>query len=606
MAAGYHRADGQWAEPPAESVDAILAAMSAGDREAPAAAGPRFARPGERVSGLGPGTATLRTEDGGEVEVGADGALPPDLPYGYHQLNGRALIVSPGRCALPGRRAWGWAVQLYAARSRRSWGIGDLADLRRLAQWSAGELGAGFVLVNPLHAALPLVPQQPSPYFPSSRRFRNPLYLRVEDVPGASELEDIDDLAAAGRALNHDRRIDRDAAYRHKLAVLERLYDRFPGDPAFDEHCRREGPSLEGFATFCTIAEDQGAAWPDWPQGLRRPDSAAVRGYRDADWPRVRFHMWLQWLLDVQLERASGKPGDPAGAAIVHDLAVGVDPGGADAWLWNDVIVGEMSVGAPPDEFNTRGQDWGLPPFDPWKLRAADYRPFMETIRCVLRHAGGIRLDHVMGLFRLFWMPRGASPAGGTYVRYPARDLLDIVALESHRAGAYVVGEDLGTVEPQVRHELHERNVLSYRLLWFEQEPPERWPEQAMAAVTTHDLPTIAGLWTGHDLEAQRSIGAEPNEEAMRKTREHLARVSGVPAPGASVEDVVAGAHETLGRAASTLVAGTLDDALAVEERPNMPGTVDEWPNWAIALPHPLEEIERHPGPRRVAEALRR
>jgi 4-alpha-glucanotransferase len=311
--------------------------------------------------------------------------------------------------------------------------------------------------------------------------------------------------------------------------------------------------------------------------------------------------MWLQWLLDVQLERAGA-----GGAAIVHDFAVGVDPGGADAWLWNDVIVGEMAVGAPPDEFNTRGQDWGVPPFDPWKLRAAGYRPFIETIRSILRHAGGIRLDHVMGLFRLFWLPRGTSPTKGTYVRYPAHDLLDIVALESHRAGAYVVGEDLGTVEDWVRHELWERDVLSYRLLWFEREPPERWPVKALAAVTTHDLPTIAGLWTGSDLEAQRAVGAHPNEEAVAATRAHLQEVSGVSSPEAPVEEVVAGAHRALGRAACLLVTASLEDALGVEERPNMPGTVDEWPNWSIALPLPLEELERHAGPQGVVDALRR
>ncbi len=595
VALGYHRTDGAWHEPPPETVDAILDSMGAGRADAPAADGPRFARPGDWV-----GERTVLTlEDGGEI--GVEGALPPDLPFGYHRLGERALIVSPGRCVLPARREWGWAVQLYAARSRASWGIGDLADLRRLAEWSAREQGAGLVLVNPLHAAVPGVPQQASPYFPSSRRFRNPLYLRVEEVPGAEAIDDLGELAAAGHALNDDRRIDRDAVYKHKLAALEQVYERFRGDPALDEYCRREGPSLEGYATFCTIAEDQGCPWPQWPAPLRRPGSSAVAGYRDAYSSRVRFHMWLQWLLDVQLEGAGR-----GGAAIVHDLAVGVDPGGADAWLWNDVIVGEMAVGAPPDEFNTQGQDWGVPPFDPWKLRAAGYGPFIETIRSALRHAGGIRLDHVMGLFRLFWVPRGTSAKHGTYVRYPASDLLDIVALESHRAGAYVVGEDLGTVEDAVRHELWERDVLSYRLLWFERESPERWPVKALAAVTTHDLPTIAGLWSGRDVEAQRSVGAQPNEDALAATRAHLQAVSGVASPDAPVEDVVAGAHRALGRAACMLVTAALDDALAVEERPNMPGTLDEWPNWSIALPAPLEEIERHPGAQAVAEALRR
>jgi 4-alpha-glucanotransferase len=313
----------------------------------------------------------------------------------------------------------------------------------------------------------------------------------------------------------------------------------------------------------------------------------------------VRFHQWLQWLLDRQLGEASSH------LPVVHDLAVGVDPAGIDAWLWQDSFARGMKVGAPPDEFNTHGQDWGLPPFDPWKLRAAGYVPFAETIRGALRHAGGLRLDHVMGLFRLFWIPDGVSPADGAYVRYPADDLLDIVALESHRAGAYVVGEDLGTVEEHVREELGERQVLSYRLLWFEDRPPQEYPVQALAAVTTHDLPTVAGMWTGSDLEDQRRIGLEPNEESTEAIRNRLTTTLGL-ADDAAPEEVVAGTCRLLAAAPSMLVTAALDDALAVEQRPNMPGTTDEWPNWSIPLPMPLEQIEDDPRPRRMAEILSR
>jgi 4-alpha-glucanotransferase len=313
----------------------------------------------------------------------------------------------------------------------------------------------------------------------------------------------------------------------------------------------------------------------------------------------VRFHQWLQWLVDRQLAAAS------EAAPLVHDLAVGVDPAGADAWLWQDVLALDMAVGAPPDEFNTKGQDWGLPPFDPWKLAANGYAPFITTVRSAFRNSSGMRLDHVMGLFRLFWVPRGSSPLEGTYVRYPAQDLLDIVALESHRAGARVVGEDLGTVEDEIREELAARNVLSYRLLWFEEKEPEDWPVKALGAVTTHDLPTVAGLWTGSDLDAQRRLDLAPNEEGTEAMRARLRDEAGL-GDDASAEQAVVGAYSALARTPCLLLTSTLDDALAVEKRPNMPGTTDQWPNWSIPLPIPLEEIEQEAGPRRVADLLRR
>jgi 4-alpha-glucanotransferase len=264
-----------------------------------------------------------------------------------------------------------------------------------------------------------------------------------------------------------------------------------------------------------------------------------------------------------------------------------------------------MRVGAPPDEFNTLGQDWGLPPWDPWKLRNAGYRPFVETVRAGLRHAGGLRFDHVMGLFRLFWIPPDRGPAEGTYVRYPYWDLLNILALEAQRAGAFVVGEDLGTVEDHVREELAARDVLSYRLLWFERDTPEHWPVGALGAVTTHDLPTVAGVWSGADLEAQRRLDLSPNEEGSRALRATLEAATGCR-DGDPVEAVIDGAYGALAGARCAVLTATLDDALAVEERPNMPGTTTEWPNWCLALPAPLEDIEVAPLALRIAEHLGR
>ncbi|MFN2606705.1 MAG: 4-alpha-glucanotransferase [Acidimicrobiales bacterium] len=602
MAEGYHDAAGEWREPPASTLDAVLGAMGASGESPPPRSALAAARPGGSTGVDGP--VELVTEDGATLRLGPGQPVPPDLPFGYHRLTDldgggdHLMVVGPGACPLPAARTWGWAVQLYAARSTASWGIGDLGDLAQLGRWSAGDLGAGFLLVNPLHAAVPVLPQDASPYYPSSRRFRNPLYLRVEDVPGAATLGPaLDDLSAAGRRLNADRRVDRNEVFRLKSAALAELWERFPGDPAFDRWCTAQGDALENYATFCVLTERHGRPWRDWPGGVRHPEGPAVAAFRRVHRRRVDFHRWLQWLVDRQLATASTE------VAVVQDLAVGFDPGGADAWEWQDVVAPGMSVGAPPDEFNTKGQDWGLPPFDPWHLRAAGYRPFVETVRAALSHAGGLRLDHVMGLFRLFWVPAGCPAADGTYVRYPAADLLEVVALESHRAGAWVVGEDLGTVEDHVRDELATRNVLSYRLLWFEPGDPAGFPERALAAVTTHDLPTVAGLWSGADLDAQRRLDMAPNEEGTAAIRERIAAVAGV-GDDAPVDRVVEGVHRALARAPSVLLTAALDDALAVEERPNMPGTVDEWPNWSIALPATVDDIVAHPGPAALAAIL--
>lgn len=597
---GYHDMSGTWRPTSDETRQACLAAM--GNPEKPGH------EPKVRVIRAGtsvpiPGPVQIRLEDG--TVLALDHGLPPDLPLGYHEIlpvdseSAQTLIIAPPRCYLPDlSRVWGWAVQLYATRSRLSWGFGDLADLRRLAHWSREQLGAGMTLLNPLHAPLPLASQQPSPYFPSSRRYRNPLYLRVEEVPGAGETQlDLERLASTGRALNEDRRIDRDAVYRLKMTALDLLWQRFPGDPAFDSFREEGGRSLEEFATFCVLAEEYQSGWSAWPEEYRRPDSPAVARFAAEHAGRVAFHAWLQWGLDRQLALA-GKE-----TALVQDLAIGVDPDGADAWAWQGVLARGVTVGAPPDDFNTQGQDWGLPPFIPDRLRAMAYRPFVETMRASLRHAGGLRIDHVMGLFRLFWIPNGLGPGQGVYVRYPAEDLLAIVALESHRAKAFVVGEDLGTVEDAAREQLAAHAMLSYRLLWFEPRPPAEYPRLALSAVTTHDLPTIAGLWNGSDLLAQREIGLQPNEEGTRMLRERIGAAAGVPA-NAPVDEVIVRTYERLAEAPSLVLTATLDDALAVSERPNMPGTITEWPNWSIALPVPLEDVERANLPRRVAGAL--
>ena len=542
-----------------------------------------------------------------QTRLGMRGEVPPDVPIGYHHLLQqdsevpRLLIVRPRRCHLPERlRTWGWAVQSYALRSERSWGIGDLGDLTRFARSSTSEAGAGFALVNPLCAAAPGVPQEASPYAPSSRLFRNVLALDIDAVPGASE-EGIafDELRTAARALNRERLIDRDAVYRLKLAALARLWPLSDGEPACERHRVEIGAPLRRFAVFCALAETFGPAWPTWPAALRHPASAAVARFASEHEQRVRFHEWTQWLLDEQLRKAGAQ------IALMNDLPVGFGPDGADTWAWQDCLALGARIGAPPDEFNTGGQNWGLPPFVPHRLAAVDYEPYVQTLRFALRHARALRIDHVMGLFRLFWIPLGAAATEGTYVRYPSEHLLAIAAVESHRARAAIIGEDLGTVEPGVREELAACGMPAYRLLWFDQTPLSDYPAQSLAAVTTHDLPTVAGVWTGNEGQMLRSIGLEPHDQRLREMRARLMNVAGV-ADDAALEDVIVRVHAALGQAPSALVTATLEDVLGVSEPPNRPGTQREWPNWSLALPFTLDEIERHPLVKAVAQALSR
>src|SRR5215218_1908708 len=508
--------------------------------------------------------------------------LPGDLPPGRHRVVGRTgattLVVAPGRCHLPpalegGGRAWGWAAQLYAARSRASWGLGDLAGL--LA--TTAPLGAGFALLNPLHAALP---SEPSPYNPSTRVFRNPLYLRVEDVPELAALDPagrarVETLAGAGRGLLDQNGIDRPAVYQLKDTALRlahgalgRLPDRRAGLDAY----RAATPNLERFATFCALQHDHGQDWRDWPAPYRHPGRPEVAAFGERHRDEVDYHAWLQWLLEEQL---AAVPSTPGGLGVLNDLAIGFAPNGFDAWTFQDELAAGISVGAPPDPLGPHGQDWGLPAFVPDRLAAGGYEPFAQTIRAGMAHAAGLRIDHVMGLFRLFWIPDGAEPAQGTYVRYPADDLLGVLALESAAAQAVVVGEDLGTVEAGVRERLAAEGVLSYRLAWFEHGPDglrrraADYPRLALAATTTHDLPTVAGFFSGTDLDHLRDIGVatpgEPEQADQEAQRESLCRLledEGLLAPGdRSVPALVAALYGFLTRTPAMLVAATLEDA---------------------------------------------
>jgi len=583
-----------------ETVAAILDGLEA-DAVRPRRRHPMRVRAGRRRRLHTPAEVLL--EDGTRLKAAA--VLPADLPAGWHHLEppgggqGRPLIVDPGPCHLPaGLRAWGLAVQLPALRSAASWGIGDLADLRDLGRWAAGELGAGALLVSPLHAAGPVPPQQASPYYPSSRRFRNPLALRIDEVTGAESAGlELDALARRARRLNRRSLLDRDAVLTLKMAALEHLWGNFAGDAEFDAWRRRQGPALEAWAVHCALTEAHGAGWPAWPAALRHPAGAAVARFAAARAERVAFHAWVQWLLERQLSAAA------AAVPLLADVALGIDPRGCDAWVDQDLLVAGVRVGAPPDAFATAGQDWGIPAFHPGKLSEVAHRPVVDVLRTAFAHSAGLRLDHVMGLFRLWWIPQGREPHEGAYVRYPADELLATLAIESRRASALVVGEDLGTVASAIRTALAQRAVLSTRLLCFEDGAAADLPSRCLAAVTTHDLPTVAGLWSGADLEARRRLGLEADGEGGLRLRLRLRRHAGV-AEGAAVAEVATALHSALAASPAMLVMATLEDMLGVEQRPNMPGTRDTWPNWRLALPVTLERLRAHPLALRVAAAI--
>ena len=477
-------------------------------------------------------------------------------------------------CAPAPERVWGWAVQLYALRSRESWGVGDFADLRHFARWSR-RAGASAILLNPLGAQTPTLPYQPSPYYASTRRFRNILYLRVEEIEGADTV-DLAALRDAARRLNDQRIIDYDEVFRLKSRALENIFGAAPNPQGLDAYVRRQGAALRDFATFNCTCEMHGPAWRSWPRDV---------GLVSAD--RVAYHQWLQFHADRQLARASREIG------LITDVPVGFASDGFDAWRWRDHLSPGIRVGAPPDEFFRDGQDWGLPAFNPWRLGDARWEPFIDAIRGAAGHAAGVRLDHVMGLFRLFWIPDGMTAAQGAYVRYPAHVLLPLLANESRRAKAFVIGEDLGLVEPRVRKHLRRKGSLSYRLVWFEGSEPARWTHDAVAAVGTHDLPTVAGIWTR----------SEP-EHRLHHLRDKLVSLTHLPDDTPPV-DVAVAAYRQLARGRTRMVLVSMEDALGVHERPNVPGTTDEFPNWRIALPVPLEEIERADGMQRIAHEMK-
>ncbi|WP_123965175.1 4-alpha-glucanotransferase [Streptomyces sp. TLI_185] len=589
-----------------------------------------------------------------ETEQGETRASAEQLPSGVHRLTATApdgrsaeahLVVAPPRLPTPTARSYGLLVQLYSLLSRRSWGMGDLGDLAELTAWAGRALGAGFVQVNPLHAAVPGAPTDPSPYRPSSRRFPDPVHLRVEDIPEYAHVEDRERLRALlGRAaelreavLEKGAMIDRDAVWELKREALEliREVELGPGRrAAYVDFLAEQGEALEDHATWYALAEVHGSDWSRWPAALRDPRSAETARARRELMDRVDFHSRLAWLTDTQLtdaQRAAREAGMPVG--IVHDLAVGVHPGGADAWAQQEYFAAGMSVGAPPDAFNARGQDWGLPPWRPDRLADSGYAPYRRLLRALFRYAGALRIDHVMGLFRLWWVPQGHPPTEGTYVRYDAEAMLAILVLEASRAGAIVIGEDLGTVEPGVRETLRERGVLGTSVLWFERDwegdgqplPPPAWRADCLATATTHDLPPTAARLTGEHVELRERLGLltrpleEERAEAANDTGEWLGLLARLGllhgtggAHGVSEEEAeIQAVHRFLLRTPSRMIGIWLPDTIGDRRPQNLPGTWDQYPNWRLPIadaegrPVTLEELAGSPRLHALIDVLR-
>jgi 4-alpha-glucanotransferase len=578
-----------------------------------------------------PSSLRLTYEDGTTVDVrpqqscGGTWLLPPIATPGYHRLDlGRrsiALAVAPAHCitlndVAPGARVWGLAAQLYGLRRDGDGGIGDTAALTALAH-AAARHGADAVAISPTHAGFAADPGRYRPYSPSSRLFLNPLHADARVLFGAATVARAIErlgLAAELARLESAPLIDWPAAGRAKFALLRRLFDEFvdASDRARADALTEDfaafrtagGDLLQLHARFEALHADRLAAdpntwsWRAWPAPLRDPNSAAVEEFAARQAREVLFHCFLQWLADRSFAAAEKSTRD-AGMAIglIADLAVGMDSSGSHAWSRQaDILVG-IEVGAPPDLFNALGQNWGLTAFSPRALVSGGFAPFIATLRAGMRNAGGLRIDHAMSFTRLWLIPEGAKPDEGAYLAYPLDDLMRLAALESWRHRAIVIGEDLGTVPAGFRARLAQTGIAGMRVLWFERKDgrfaaPKDWDRSAVAMTTTHDLPTVAGWWRGADIETRAAIGllGEPAEHARRTRRKERTALwralraagaaSGRQPPPQAPDRAIDGAVAFVARTVAPLTLVPLEDALGVVDQPNMPGTIDEHPNW--------------------------
>ena len=591
------------------------------------------------------------------VEVPA----PHGLSLGYYTMTIRAeslvgdvegsmrLIVAPRQCYIPpplegNKRLWGLALQLYSLPSDRNWGCGDFTDLGRIVEWAGKELGAGVIGLNPLHALRNTPPYHISPYAPYSRLYLNELYIDLDQLPEWHESKEAQhqfldpEFQATLRALRQTSQVDYNAVATAKRTMLDLAYSTFiaeaysgeePHLQPNTERARRlerfiqsEATPLELYAAFQALEEEHrliqstSTTWHDWPTQFLMPGQP-VREYANRHRKRVRFFQYIQWVASEQLkeiQRTAEHLAMPIG--LYHDMALGADRNGAEAWIYQSVLALGADCGAPPDSFAPEGQNWGLPPINPHALRSSGYELLIQLLRNNFRSGGAIRLDHVMAFFRLFWIPRGRPASEGTYVHYPFEDLLAIVALESVRSHTLVIGEDLGTVPDWVREQLAKARVLSYRVFYFERhadgsmKPPGHYPAQSLAVTTTHDLPTLAGFWTGEDLQVRSRLGAFHDDTAHHQAWEERQRdkariltalqherllptgmTEDLATAPTMTTDLCHAIHLYLARTPAYLVLANLEDGLGELSQTNLPGTIDSHPNWTRKYSIPVDHM---------------
>jgi 4-alpha-glucanotransferase len=573
--------------------------------------------------------------------------LPVLLPPGYHTVAAAGstmrLAVAPERAFLlrefaSGKKYAGLGVMLYGLRSGRNWGCGDFRDLRALIDWAVPNLGVAFIALNPLHAIPNRRPFNTSPYLPSSVFWRNFIYLDIEAIPGYERIRcefESEAMKAKLGALRGSEIVEYEDVAALKERALRLIFETAPPAEQAVAWIKEEGELLRLYALWRALDEHFHAAdpniwiWPDWPEAFRDPSSQAVAEFAAGHESEMLFHSWVQWLIDGQIgevqahARAAGMP-----IGLYHDLALATDRCGADLWAHRDFYISGARTGAPPDDFSPSGQDWSFPPPNSRHHRDDGYRLYIASIRKALRHGGALRIDHVMRLFRLYWIPEAHDARHGAYVRDRAHDLVGILALESARQQAIIVGEDLGTVEPQVRETLAATGILSYRLLYFEREngrfrAPEEYPAQALASSTTHDLPTIAGFWSSDDIAARLRSGmidvpaAAEQTEARGRDKHNL--LNALTAAGLlSSEAADAALHSSeltpelhhaivgyLASTASLLWLVNQEDLTRERSQQNLPGTTAQYPNWSRKMRWTLEDLATLPEARDCAAMVR-
>jgi 4-alpha-glucanotransferase len=566
------------------------------------------------------------------------------------------LIITPDSCYIPpeleNARTWGLSVNLYCLCSERNWGLGDFTDLKNLISLS-GDLGAGFVGINPLHAIPNTAPFGISPYSAVSRLYRNFLYIDIESVPEvknsdkAQSLLHSEDFIKEIKRLRETEFIDYEAVASLKEEMLKTAFNDFykklniaqkERHQAFLAYVKEQGNLLLNFAVYMAMSRHfKNRDWMVWPEDYRKPENSAVKQFAVENRKDVMFYQYIQWIIDTQMYEAAQKAKKirmPVG--IYHDLAIGSISDGSDAWMCQRVIAKDIDVGAPPDDFNPNGQNWGFPPFIPEACRDMGYDYFIHTIRNAMRHCGAVRIDHALGLFRLFWIPKGMHASKGVYLNYPYEHLLGIIALESWRNKTMVIAEDLGTVGDNVKEVLQNCRMLSYKLLYFERrypdpafKTPDEYAETALCAVTTHDLPTLYGWWSGHDIEVKKNLGIYQNETAYesdvlsrRRDKRLLMQalkmqglISDLPVASLEnddefgfemTEDICLAVYAYLAKTRCKLIAVSLDDISGALDQQNMPGITDGYPSWMRKAAITLEDLKKSGRMRRLSEIFSR